>query len=339
MRKLLLVAVFFWRLIAAKGQDINFSQFYELPLLRNPATAGLYTGDFRITSAFRNQWMSVTTPYKTMAVGLETRLPIRNSNDYVSLGFQLTQDQAGDSRLTKTQMLPMLAYHKSLDPEKDAYVTLGVLSGGVQQRFDMSALRFSDQFVGGAYSPSNPTRQNFQNTSQLYWDVAVGLCYSSIVGEDLRFYTGAAFFHFNEPNVAFSSLNDIKLNKKYVVTVGLSSAVYTTGRLIIYGDFFAQGGNSQLQCGAFYQHYVTALEAENAIKLSLGGIYRWNDAAVPTIRLDYGRVGAGFSYDVNISKLTKASYGSGGMELTLSYRGFYKNNSATSRMRCPVNMR
>ncbi|RYE18143.1 MAG: type IX secretion system membrane protein PorP/SprF, partial [Sphingobacteriales bacterium] len=47
------------------GQDINFSQFYEIPLLRNPALAGLYSGDFRATAAFRSQWGSVSTPFQT----------------------------------------------------------------------------------------------------------------------------------------------------------------------------------------------------------------------------------------------------------------------------------
>ena len=32
-------------------QDINFSQFYELPLLRNPALAGILNGNVRFTAA------------------------------------------------------------------------------------------------------------------------------------------------------------------------------------------------------------------------------------------------------------------------------------------------
>ena len=55
----------------ATAQDINFSQFYELPLLRNPALAGIFSGDYRVTAAFRNQWQSVTVPYRTIALGME----------------------------------------------------------------------------------------------------------------------------------------------------------------------------------------------------------------------------------------------------------------------------
>ena len=59
--------------VFAAAQDINFSQFYELPLLRNPALAGTYRGDVRITTAFRNQWNSVTVPYQTEALGAELK--------------------------------------------------------------------------------------------------------------------------------------------------------------------------------------------------------------------------------------------------------------------------
>ena len=108
------------------AQDINFSQFYELPLLRNPALAGTYRGDVRITTAFRNQWNSVTVPYQTEALGAELKFGVsENSDDYLSLGVQVTNDLAGDSRLGKTQVLPMLAFHKSVSSEKAAYLSLG----------------------------------------------------------------------------------------------------------------------------------------------------------------------------------------------------------------------
>jgi hypothetical protein len=42
------------------GQDFTFSQFYEQPLMRNPALAGVFTGDLRVSGAYRNQWASVT---------------------------------------------------------------------------------------------------------------------------------------------------------------------------------------------------------------------------------------------------------------------------------------
>lgn len=332
--------VFVSLLVLSTGwaQDINFSQFYELPLLRNPALAGTYKGDYRLTSAFRNQWSSVSTAYRTGALGAERRLPLNGTNNYLSLGLQFTHDQAGDSKLSKTQVLPLVAYHQSLNADKDAYLTLGFLAGGAQQRFDPTSLRFSDQFVNGVFRATNPTQQTFQRTSLSYADLAAGLTYSSIVGEDTRFYFGAAYFHFNQPKVAFDGESDIRLNKKYVFNAGVSGPVGEVGRLIAYGDFFLQGGNSVMQCGLMYQRDLTG-DDENSSSLSFGGFYRWNDALIPMVRLSYHRFTTGFSYDVNISQLKPASSMRGAFELTLSYTGLFRDsNGSASKVRCPISL-
>ena len=55
--------------VAAQGQDLHFSQFFNSPLTTNPANTGFIPdGDYRLGANFRNQWSSVMTlPYKTMS--------------------------------------------------------------------------------------------------------------------------------------------------------------------------------------------------------------------------------------------------------------------------------
>jgi type IX secretion system PorP/SprF family membrane protein len=324
--------------LLSSSQDINFSQFYELPLLRNPALAGTYRGDVRITTAFRNQWNSVTVPYKTQALGAELKFGTsQNSNDYLSLGVQITNDVAGDSKLGKTQVLPILAFHKSVSNEKDAYLSLGFMGGAVQQRFDQTKLKFDDQFVNGAYSATNPTHDVFDRSNVTYWDAGVGMKYSSEFGYDNRFYIGGAFFHFTQPRVAFAQANDIRLNKKVVLNAGLSSATSETDRIILYLDYFLQGGNAQTQAGALYKHDIIQEDDDYTISLSAGAFMRWNDALIPVIKLDYYNFSIGATYDVNISKLSSASTGRGGFEFTLSYSDFLNiRNSSAEKVRCPV---
>jgi type IX secretion system PorP/SprF family membrane protein len=160
----------------AIAQDINFSQFYELPMLRNPSLGGIFKGDLRVSSAYRNQWQSVTVPYQTSALGIDFKTSVsQNSSDFFSVGLQITRDVAGDSKLGKTQFLPMVTYHKLIYGPSNTYLSLGFLGGPVQQRFDPSGLRFDDQFVNGSYSITNPTRQTFYRTSVDYIDAAFGL--------------------------------------------------------------------------------------------------------------------------------------------------------------------
>ncbi|MEI6950865.1 PorP/SprF family type IX secretion system membrane protein, partial [Paraflavisolibacter sp. H34] len=301
----------------------NFSQFYELPLLRNPALAGIYNGDVRLTSAYRNQWQAVTTPYQTMALGSEVKFAVSEaSNDYFSLGLQVTNDVAGDSRMGKTQVLPLLAFHKSVNGDKDSYLSAGFLGGAVQHRFDPTKLTFDDQFVGGSFRATNATRQTFSNTNVTYWDAAAGLSYSSVMGYDTRYYIGAGLFHFNQPKVAFNRANDFRLNRKFVFNAGLNVPTGEWDRLTLYGDYFVQGGNSQGQGGFLFTHNLLQEDEEESVDL-VGGLFcRWNDAVIPMVKLNYYKLAVGLSYDVNISKLKTASNLRGGMELTLSYKSF-----------------
>lgn len=322
----------------ASSQDINFSQFYELPLLRNPGLAGIFNGDIRVTSAFRSQWQSVTVPYRTLGLGMEYKKPVgRSSNDFITFGMQLTNDIAGDSRLRRTQVFPVLNYHKSLDSDKDTYLSAGLMGGPVIQSFDPSKLSFDDQFVNGSYSPTNPTKQVFTNTGFTYWDAAVGLNFSSIAGENIRYYVGLGLFHFTKPKVAFQKQYDIVLNPKWVVNAGLSVPVSDASKLIVYADYFMQGGAKQVQGGLLLSHDLASYDENRKTVISGGAFYRLNDALVPVVKLDYNQFGIGITYDVNISKLKSASQYRGAYEITLSYKAFRNSmNSSAEKVRCPA---
>jgi len=341
MKSLLKYPLLFFLLMPAKSvssQDINFSQFYELPLLRNPALAGIFAGDIRATSAFRSQWQSVTVPYRTIGVGLEYKKPIGHvSNDFVTMGLQATNDIAGDSRLRRTQVLPVINYHKSLDTERDTYLSAAVMGGAVIQNFDPSKLSFDDQFVNGAYSPANPTKQVFTNTGFTYWDISAGLNFSSIAGENTRYYFGAGLFHITKPKVAFQQQYDIELNQKWVVNAGLSTPLSDLNKLIIYADYFMQGGSRQIQGGFMINHDLVAADQNQKVAISAGAFYRYKDALMPVIKLDYYQFAVGITYDVNISKLKTASQYRGAYEITLSYKAFRNGqNSSADKVRCPA---
>lgn len=321
----------------AVSQDINFSQFYELPMLRNPALAGLFAGDYAVNAAYRNQWQSVTTPYRTIALGAEYKKSVKqNSNDFFTLGLQATNDIAGDSRLRRTQLFPVLNFHKSLNSERDTYLSAAIMGGPVMQRFDPSQLTFDDQFVNGSYSSTNPTRQVFTNTGFTYWDLTAGLTFSSVAGADTRFYLGGAMFHITKPKVAYQQQYDIVLNPKYVVNAGLSSPLNSLTKIILYADYFMQGGARQVQGGLMLRRDLSENDQAADMALAGGLFYRSNDAFIPIIKLEYEKIGLGFTYDINTSKLRAASQMRGGFEATLSYKGFTRGeNSSLNKVRCP----
>ncbi len=326
------------------AQDVNFSQFYEMPLLRNPALAGIFLGDVRFATAYRNQWQSVTVPYQTMALSGEFRFSScrSTSNVYKTVGLLVTKDQAGDSKLKKIQVMPALNLHIPMNEEKNAFLAAGFIGGAVQHSFDPTNLYFDDQFVNGSYSASNATRQVLKTSSITYWDISGGASYNSDIGSDSRYYIGLGIFHASNPTVAFlkqaDSKKNIHLPQKLVLNFGLSTSTSDFDKFIIYGDYFRQGGNALFQGGFLYSHDFDQIDLDRDEKktFTTGLFYRWNDAVIPVIKLEWPKFSVGVSYDINISKLAVASQSRGGTEITLCYKNFLNIcNSALERVGCP----
>jgi type IX secretion system PorP/SprF family membrane protein len=319
------------------AQDINFSQFHMMPALRNPALAGIFKGDVRATGIFRSQWQPAFGQFQTTGVGIETKSAVNEySDDFYSLGLTLTNDAAGDARLGKTQILPSFTFHKLLLPEKNLYLSAGFMGGVAQQRFDASKLRLDDQFVNGSYSQLNPTRQTFNNTNVTYLDAAAGLAVGGEIQEKYNYYIGVSYAHFNRPKVAFTPSNDVRLNSRIGINGGLSASVSDFDYFYFYADYFIQGGARLAQGGLLYTHHLLQEVEDPTYAISVGLFHRLQDAVIPMARLDYAKWSFGFTYDVNISKLSAATKLQGGMEATISYKSFLNNNkSSASKVRCP----
>lgn len=339
MRKYLtLISLFF--ITVGFAQDLNFSQFYQLPLLRNPALCGIFNGDIRVQSVYRNQWQSVTVPYRTGGLSFEMKFPSSQSYNYATVGIQATYDIAGDSRLSRLQALPVFSYHVNLTGEDGAYLTGAVMGGIVSSNFDPSRLKWDDQYQNGSYSATNQTNQVLKSTGTTYFDQGVGLSLNSPFGGDAAFYVGAGLYHFLQPSIGFNanSASVSKLPRKWAFNGGLLLPTSDRSRINLFSDYLLQGGHRQWLAGAFYSFDIEDfVDSElDRTTLSLGGAYRWNDAFVPVVQLDYHHWSMGLSYDMNVSKLKTASMYRGGFELTLNYKSFISSRSAGQyHLKCP----
>jgi type IX secretion system PorP/SprF family membrane protein len=141
--------------------DVHFSQFYETSIVRNPALVGIFTDNFKITGYMRSQWSSVTAPYQTGLANAEYRIALgRNSNDFLSLGLLGFMDKAGEIDEKISGFYPAINYNKCLNSNDRAYLSLGFTGGYVQYGFDPTKATFNNQFVGGFFSPANPSNDN-----------------------------------------------------------------------------------------------------------------------------------------------------------------------------------
>jgi type IX secretion system PorP/SprF family membrane protein len=330
IRQIILTAVFAL-CVSTEGfsQDIHLSQFFEAPLWRNPSLAGIFTGDIRVQTVYRDQWNNLTDAYKTGSMNAEYKMPVGKGNDFLTTGLQIMYDRAGTIGWTSTHILPVLNFHKSLSSEYNRYLSLGFMGGLVERRFDPSKATTNSQYDNGGLG------ENFTNTKYSYLDASVGMNYNSNLGNnpENNFFIGAAYHHFNKPNNSINPNVNIPLHPKLVFSGGLKFAVSQFAYLTVQADQSIQGGFNETLVGGMFGMKLGGNPDDPAYTLHAGGFLRWNDAFIPVIKLDYNPFSIAFSYDANISKLKPSSYGHGGVELSVSFIGFRK--SKEDYLLCP----
>lgn len=318
------------------AQDFTFSQFYEQPIIRNPALAGVFTGDLRVSAAYRDQWSSITVPFRTSAVSVEYKIPINEKNDYLTIASLMSVDAAGDINLKRTQFKPAINFHKSLSGNRDTYLSGAFMFGIVSSHFDASKLILGDQYRNGAYNASNTSQQPITNTGYSYWDMSAGLCFSTSLNDRTNFYIATGMTHVTNPVIKSTtgSVPDA-VPSKISINSGIHAQSGENGHVMAFADYFVQGGNHQLLAGCMYGFNIAEYNNSEPDIFYLGSFVRWGDAIIPAVKIGLSHFNLGVSYDINISKLNVASNWRGGLEVTLSYTDFLKiRNSSIDKVRC-----
>jgi type IX secretion system PorP/SprF family membrane protein len=323
----ILLAILFGFNSILNAQDIHFSQFFETPLLRNPALAGIFTGDVRVQMVYRDQWGSVTDGYRTGSLNGEYKLPIGKADDFITLGGQFLFDRAGTAALTQVSALPVINYHKSLSSEHNRYLSVGFMGGVVNRSFDRSKITTDD-----------PNGEPTALPSYTYMDGSVGLSYNSNLSDNPEdnFYLGMAYHHFTKPKNSFFRDPSVKLNPKWTASAGFRFGVAEYAYVSLLADYSIQDNYKESVIGALYGLKIGPEIDKPKYIIHAGAFIRWSDALIPVVKLDYNPFTVALSYDMNISKLKPYSNSRGGYELSVSYIGFLnRDNSSLNAVRCP----
>jgi type IX secretion system PorP/SprF family membrane protein len=270
---------------------------------------------------------------------MEYKNPIGRGHDFITTGLQLLFDKAGTTNFTTTNVLPAVNYHKSLSNEKTQYLSLGFMGGVVQRRIDRSKMTTNNHFDGNGYNPSLSDGETFVRANYSYMDGSVGMSFNSASGIDKKsdnYFVGIAYHHFNRPKNAFYKSPDIELNPKWVVSAGVRFDLNETSYFTMHADHYVQGTYRETIGGAMYSYKIGDDWDDPDYTLHFGSSLRWKDALIPVVKLDYNPFSVALSYDVNVSDLKTASQGRGGMELSITYRGFFdRDNSSKNAVLCP----
>ena len=340
MRKKLLPLLFFAVCCVhdAHAQDIHFSQIGETPLLRNPALAGLFSGDVRVQSIYRTQWNSFTDAYQTVSSNLEFKIPVGQGNDFATLGAQVLYDRAGTAAFTSTHVLPVLNYHKSLSTERSMYLSLAAMAGVVQRSIDVSKITTNSQYNGGQYVPGSFNGETALNGSYRYFDATVGMSFNAQLGDrvDDNMYVGAAYHHLNKAgSTSFFSDPRLEAVPKWVISGGVRTQIMEGSYLTIEADHNIQSTYRSTILGVVWTKKLDDIE-DPIYLIHMGGYYRINDAVIPTVKLEAKPIAISVSYDANISTLRQVTTGRGGFEVSLTYQRYRAGTgSSIEATQCP----
>ena len=329
-------------LVTAQAQDPFFSQFYAAPMSLNPALTGGFNGKFRVSGIYRDQWRkTLAKQFSTYAVSTDLRYSIgkyrQARKDYFGVGILFITDRMNEFDYAYNQLNVAGAYHKSLNPQNNAYLSLGVQFGMNQKTINYANLSFSDQFNGTTGYVLN-TNESLPENNVSWSDLAVGLNFTANPTKKVSVFAGATLHHVLSPSISFYRFDDEeeenpyesylprRIGAQFSVRFPVTEKFQLMPRAV--GDL--QGGNLKTDAGF---NYRIVLSAFNGTAIQLGTYGRllrdvqdgvMFDSAILMVGVEYSNVLFGVSYDANIATFSNPNRRSA-FEISVAYLGNYEN--------------
>ena len=298
----------------AQSQDIHFSQFYASPLTLNAANTGNIDGKFRATANYRDQWSSVSAPFKTSTLAVDFALNQKKKN-FFGAGILGVYDKSGTGELTNKSIYASAAYHlhfgKADTPKH--YLHIGFQAGFANRTINISKLVFASQYNSATGTFSNVVIPNIDDNIN-YFDANIGAAWSSVFSKKFSLISGINFMHITKPKEQFLLFNTtevlntisifhITTNYKFNQKISVSPAIY----------MLKQAKASELTIGSAVNYNF------KKVTLVAGGYARLADALIIMLGTQAKNIRIGLSYDFNISNLKLGSNYRGATELSLAY--------------------
>jgi len=323
--------------LSASSQDLHFSQFFNSPLLTNPANTGFIPdGDYRLGVNYRNQWASVTAfPYKTMSAFGDFQTMQNNDNTgWLGIGGGILRDVAGTSVLTSTKIYGSIAYHQMINA--GSLVSLGFNVGWANKSINTTNLTFPSQWNGKFFDVHQAGTAKLDANNINYLDMQVGMNYAYFPTTNVYLNAGFSAMHVNRPKESFFNEQSGTNNRVPVrYTAFLNGSIKLNDRVIVNPNLYGSlQANSYEVVGGLNAHYNVSGDGEKV--LIAGVYYRYKDAIIPMVGLGYKDLTFTFSYDVTTSSLSNFNSGRGGIEFSLIKQGVvdrYRGNRRESM--CP----
>lgn len=312
-----LTVLFGFPLDISAQTDAQFTQYFEVPSVYNPASIGRQDG-IRVRAGGRLQWVGIDNAPKNFI--LTGDMPLKLFGKRFGVGLMAQQESAGLFRNLSVGV--QAAYKQKLFK--------GVLTAAFQVGFANEVFKGSEVFIPDDDDYHEGTDEAIPNTdvSGNALDIGLGVHYTH-----KWFWAGVSCTHLNAPTITFSDDNGITGGTSGGTAGGSGSTNSTAknyefklGRTL----YFMAGSNIPIKNTLFEvmpsvlvktDFTFTRFEVTGRVRykkiLTAGVGYRHDDAVSAILGAEFKGFFLGYSYDYPITEISKASHGS--HELVLGY--------------------
>ena len=314
MNRIIPVLLFILSASFVKGQDLHYSMFFNSPLNLNPGLTGVYNGDQRYHANYRQQWYDWPVGFQSFDIGGDFKFESEDKDNFFGLGVLFNYDIAGDLDVKYNGFDVLGSYSIKAG---SGYLTPGVGIGVAFRSFDTGNATLGEFWNGSELSPGAANDPLYLGSNQdniTVVDLNAGINYRFQksfrkhvdIGVSLNNLLGPSQVFNNSANYDSNLFRKLNLYGMLNWNVATKIDVLTNVLYSKHGPYDEFVGNLQ---GKFY------LSDEYTTALFLGAGIRLDDAWYPMIAIQYNKLYAAFSYDLDLKDVQKG----GGPELAVRY--------------------
>jgi len=298
MKKLLQISIFIILALEINAQDIHFSMFYKAPIFLNPANTGNFEGKWRIMTNYRNQGNLNTDFYSTGIVSFD--IPFYYFKKIGGIGITFLNDRTSNNTLQTNQLIVSNSYFVQMSSK--SVLQLGLSLGLGNKFLSNNGQTFPNQFDNtiGLFNSTLNNHENFETYNKWFLDLSWGVVWS-YNNKSLKCNVGLSMFHFNKPNLDFTTTN-FALMPKYQIHWFLEK---TINKVFFIRPKFIYSNQNKATEMLLGSEFGIILGDEFFKNIYIGGFMRGGfarnqDAMIINLGFYYKHIKVNFSYDYNI---------------------------------------
>ena len=313
-------------------QDKHFSMFAESPMYLNPAAAGFHEAHLQAFTNFRMQWMTLSDePFRTISGSVDWRM--FENGSFMGAGVNFFNDAAGASNFQTNVLTVPINY--AIEVGRDNHFAIGLQPGFYQRTLTTDGLTWDNQWNGIQFNQGISSNEGaaVAGANITASDISAGVFWYANLSREFRVSLGLAGHHLSKQRIGYYNDND-RLYRKLTLHGQFEYKTQMGVSILPAFMAFVQGPNKEITLGSNFRWNLRGASRSTGhfdeIHFGLGAYYRTRDAVMANMIIEFGGLGIGANYDLNLSGLTVATNGVGAMEFFLRWKMTFGGRSLSN---------